>query len=250
MPAVYERDANIANIGQETIGTMTIGELQITFIRKDVKNVHLTVHPPDGRITLVAPSTTRFDVARAYAISKLRWIRQQQQQLLAQARESPRECIERETHFLWGRRYLLKVRQANARPRIDLDHGNLTLTVRPNTEQAKRAEIIHNWHKSLLHDSIPPLIAKWEEILGVQVHKYFLQRMKTRWGSCHHAACHIRLNTELVKKPKHLLEYVIVHEMIHLIEPTHNSTFVALLSEHYPAWREARAELNELPVSG
>jgi predicted metal-dependent hydrolase len=132
---------------------------------------------------------------------------------------------------------------------VALDHKRITLTVRPGSTEAKRAEVIHEWHKSLLHQAIPPLIERWEAKLGVRVAGYFLQRMKTRWGGCNHRARHIRLNTELVKKPKDLLEYVIVHEMAHLLEPTHNDRFVGILNEHYPSWREARAELNELPLA-
>jgi predicted metal-dependent hydrolase len=123
------------------------------------------------------------------------------------------------------------------------------LTVRPDSDQAKRASVIHEWHKSLLHELIPPLINKWETKLGVQVTAYFLQRMKTKWGSCNYKTGHIRLNTELVKKPKDLIEYVVVHEMLHLIEPTHSERFIALISEHFPAWKELRAELNELPLA-
>ena len=123
------------------------------------------------------------------------------------------------------------------------------LYVRPGSAAGKRAEVIHEWHKSLLHRAVPALIAKWEGTLGVRVAGYFLQRMKTKWGSCNHRAKHLRLNTELVKKPKDLLEYVIVYEMVHLIEPTHSQRFMALLDEHYPTWREARAELNELPLA-
>src|SRR5665648_789974 len=123
-----------------------------------------------------------------------------------------------------------------------------SLTVRPGSTRAKREAVVHDWHKSLLHEAVPELIRKWEPKLGVQVAGYFLQRMKTKWGGCNHRARHIRLNTELVKKPKDLLEYVVVHEMLHLIEPAHSEQFVNLLSKHYPGWREARAELNELPL--
>ena len=137
----------------------------------------------------------------------------------------------------------------DAKPSIIIDHKQITLHVRPGSDAVKRAEVIHNWHKSLLHKQVSPLIRKWEKKLGVIVTSYFLQRMKTKWGSCNHQARHIRLNTELVKKPKNLLEYVIVHEMVHLIEPKHSERFVALLYEHYPAWREARVELNELPLT-
>lgn len=226
-----------------------VGELEIEVTLKAVKNVHLSVHPPGGRVSLVAPTGTRLEVARAFAITKLGWIRAQQSKLQDQAREAPRKFVERETHYLWGRRYLLSVRHEDAKPAVILDHRRITLTVRPGTSATKRAEIIHDWHKSLLHGVLPDLIAQWEKKLGVKVTGYFLQRMKTKWGSCNHRAGHIRLNTELVKKPKDLLEYVLVHEMAHLLQPTHSEHFVALLSEHYPGWREARAELNELPLT-
>lgn len=229
--------------------TIQIGELAIQVTRKAVKNVHLSVHPPDGRVTLVAPTATRLDVARAYAISKLGWIREQQSKLKNQARETPRQYTTRESHFLWGRRYLLTVAHAEAKPSVRLDHKRITLTVRPGSSAEKRAEVMSQWHKSLLHEVVPALIAKWEATLGVEVKRYFLQRMKTRWGGCNHRAGHIRLNTELVKKPKDLLEYIVVHEMAHLLEPTHSERFTALLDRHYPTWREARAELNDLPLS-
>lgn len=229
--------------------TIQIGELAIQVTRKGIKNVHLSVHPPDGRVTLVAPTATRLDVARAYAISKLGWIRAQQTKLSEQARETPRQYVTRESHYLWGRRYLLTVAYADAKPCVRLDHKRITLTVRPNSSIEKRAEVMHEWQKSLLHEVVPALITKWEAKLGVQVQRYFLQRMKTRWGGCNHRSGHIRLNTELVKKPKDLLEYVVVHEMAHLLEPTHNERFTALLDRHYSTWREARAELNELPLS-
>ena len=226
-----------------------LGEVTIFVTRKDIKNVHLSVYPPDGRVTLVAPSATRLEVARAYAISKLGWIREQQNKLRHQARESPRQLVERESHYLWGRRHLLSVVERETKPFVSLDHKRITLTVRPGSDQAKRRQVIHEWQKSLLHEIVPPLVTKWERKLKVKVSKYFLQRMKTKWGSCNHRAGHIRLNTELVKKPKDLLEYVIVHEMAHLLEPTHSDRFVAILQEHYPTWREARAELNELPLA-
>jgi len=229
---------------------IVLGALRISLVRKRVKNVHLTVHPPEGRVTLVAPANTRPEVARAYAISKLAWIRQQQAALKAQARETPRQFRERESHELWGRRHLMTVQVADAKPCVKLDHKRITLTVRPGHDLAKRAEVMHAWHKSLLHGLVPQLIAKWEPKLGVQVSGYFLQRMKTKWGSCNHRAGHIRLNTELVKKPKDLVEYVVVHEMLHLLEPTHNDRFVALLDRHWPQWREARKELNALPLGG
>ena len=228
--------------------TIQLGDIAIAVTRKDIRHVHLSVHPPSGRVTLVAPKGTRPEVVRAYAVSKLGRIRDQQARLLGQKRETPRQFVERESHYLWGRRYLLFVREEEAKPSVRLTHRSITLTVRPGSSSAKRAAVMHEWHKSLLHDAVPELIRRWESKLGVEVAGYFLQRMKTKWGGCNHRARNIRLNTELVKKPKDLLEYVVVHEMLHLIEPTHSERFVTLLSKHYPTWREARAELNELPL--
>jgi hypothetical protein len=227
-----------------------LGDISIAVTRKDIKNVHLSVHPPAGRVTLAAPLGTRLEVARAYAISKLGWIREQQAKLRGQAREAPREFVGRESHYVWGRRHLLTVVYRECKPCVTLDHRRMTLAVRPEASADKRAEVIHAWHKALLHGTVPGLIAEWEPKIGVKVNGYFLQRMKTKWGSCNHRAGSIRLNTELVKKPKDLLEYVVVHEMIHLLEPTHSERFQRLMAKHYPGWREARAELNELPVAG
>jgi predicted metal-dependent hydrolase len=228
--------------------TIHIGEIVVALTRKDVMHVHLSVHPPSGRVTLVAPKGTRPEVARAYAVSKVGWIRDQQAKLREQARETPREYVERESHYLWGRRYLLSVREEEAKPAIRLGHRNITLTVRPGSSRATREAVVHEWHKSLLHEAVRELIRRWEPKLGVEVAQYFLQRMKTKWGGCNPRARNIRLNTELVKKPKDLLEYVVVHEMLHLLEPTHSDRFMTLMSNHYPPWREARAELNELPL--
>ena len=229
--------------------TIQIGEFSIVFTCKDVKNAHLSVHPPSGRVTLVAPRGTRSEVARAFAISRLGWIRDQQTRLQGQARETARQFVERESHYLWGRRYLLTVREEDARPSIRLSHRTMTLTLRPGSSGTKRAEVMHEWHKSLLHDAIRELITSWEPRLGVRVAGHFVQRMKTKWGSCNSRSRTIRLNTELVKKPKNLLEYVVVHEMLHLLEPSHSERFVALMNKHYPSWREARAELNDLPLA-
>jgi len=229
--------------------TIQLGEVSIVLTRKAIKNVHLSVHPPDGRVTMAAPAATRLEVARAYAISKLGWIRAQQQKLANQARETPRQFVGRESHYLWGRRYLMTVVYRDAKPSVKLDHKRITLSVRPGSGLEKRAEVMHEWHKVLLHKVAYRLIHKWEARLKVEVADYFLQRMKTKWGSCNQQTGYIRLNTELVKKPKYLLEYVIVHEMTHLLEPTHSERFIAVLDTHYPTWREARAELNELPLA-
>ncbi len=226
-----------------------LGDIAISVTRKDVKNVHLSVHPPDGRVTLVAPTSTRLDVARAYAITRIGWIRQQRDRFAKQAREAPRQYRGRETHFLWGRRHLLKVTERDAKPNVKVDHRTLHLQVRPETSRDERARILHQWHLELLHAAVPTLIQKWERRIGVELRGYFLQKMKTKWGSCNPECKTIRLNTELVKKPRDMLEYVIVHEMLHLIEHKHTPAFFRLLDRYFPNWSAVRAELNELPLS-
>jgi predicted metal-dependent hydrolase len=225
-----------------------LGDIRIQVTRKAVKNVHLSVHPPNGEVTLVAPNSTRLEVARAYAITKLPWIRNQQAKLQQQAREEPRQFVTRESLYLWGQRYLLEVEEKETRPSVTWDHTRILLTVRPGSDHGKRAEVIHHWHKQLLHKAIPPLIQKWERRLGVNVNGYFLQKMKTKWGSCNHRVGNIRLNTELVKKPREMLDYIVLHEMVHLIEPNHSERFTSILDEHYPNWRTTRDELNALPL--
>ncbi|MBL7785960.1 MAG: M48 family metallopeptidase [Chitinophagales bacterium] len=225
-----------------------LGNIAIEVTRKAVKNIHLSVHPPDGRVSLVAPTHVRLEVARAYAISKLSWIQQQQEKLINQERETPREYVTRESHYLWGRRYLLNVINSNEAAHIELGHQDINLYIKANSTKEKKAAVLYEWQKNLLRAFIKKIVAKWEPILGVKINAFFVQKMKTRWGSCNYQAKNIRLNTELVKKPKDLVEYVIVHELLHLIEPTHNDRFVALMSKFYPTWREARAELNELPL--
>lgn len=226
-----------------------IGEISIAMSCREVKNVHLAVHPPHGRVTLVAPIGTRLDVARAYAASRLGWIRAQQAKLRAQAREAPRQYVSRESHYLWGRRHLLEVLERDGKPGVVASHRKIILTVRPGSSAGQRARVFLDWQKSLMHVAVRALIGKWEGVLGVTVASYKLQRMKTRWGSCNPERRTLRLNSELAKKPKDLLEYVIVHEMIHFFESTHSERFIALLTAHYPSWREARKELNELPIS-
>lgn len=227
---------------------ITLGDIKIALTRKRVKHVHLSVHPPNGRVTMVVPQATRLAAARAYAISKLRWIRSQREQLRNQPRELPRAFVTRESHYLWGRRYLLTVQEKDTKPSVVAKNRRLIMTVRPGASASKRAEVMHEWHKLLLHEAVKPLLGKWEARIGVKASAYFLQRMKTKWGACNARARNIRLNTELVKKPRDLLEYVIVHELMHLIESKHSDRFMALMDRHYPHWREARAELNALPL--
>ena len=229
--------------------TIELGEITVDVIRKDIKNIHLSVYQPTGRVRISATSHLNLNTIRAFAISKLAWIKQQQKKFQEQERETPREYLERESHYIWGKRYLMQVREADRSPGVELGHNTITLTVRPGASETKRKEIVDEWYRKELRKKAEPLIRKWEGIIGVKVSRFFVRKMKTRWGSCNPDANTIRLNTDLAKKPVECLEYIVVHELVHILEPTHNSRFVGLMDEFMPKWRFFRDRLNELPVS-
>jgi len=185
---------------------------------------------------------------RTFAISKLGWIKQQQKRLREQDRETPREYLDRESHYVWGTRYLLKVVEWDGVPAVELKHRRIHLRVRPGSSFEKRRDLIEEWYRGQVKQAVPELIAKWEPRLRVKVNRFFVQKMRTKWGSCSPIAKNIRLNTELAKKPLECLEYIIVHEMIHLLEPTHNSRFITLMEQFMSNWKFYRTELNRLPV--
>ena len=228
---------------------LELGALSIDVEFKDIKNVHLSVYPPTGRVRISAPSKMNLDTVRVYAISKLDWIKQQQKKLREQERESKREYLDRESHYVWGERYLLEIIEQDAPPSVELTRSHLSLKVRRGASEEKRQATVESWYRDELKSAASPLIEKWERRLGVKVAKLYVQRMKTKWGGCNSAKGHIRLNTELVKKPPECLEYIVVHEMIHLVEPTHNERFMALMEEHLPRWQHYRDMLNRLPVA-
>jgi predicted metal-dependent hydrolase len=188
------------------------------------------------------------DTVRVFAISKLRWIRQQRRKLEAQEREAPRENIDRESHYVWGQRYLLAVEVVNAPPEVRLAARKMLMRVRPGADIGRKKALLAQWYRDQIKAAVPGLIAKWAPVLGVRVDGFFVQQMKTKWGSCNPDKRRIRLNTELAKKPRECLEYIVVHEMAHLREPTHNERFVGLMDEVLPQWRYRRRELNRLPV--
>jgi predicted metal-dependent hydrolase len=228
---------------------LKLGDITVDVAFKDIRNVHLSVHPPTGRVRISAPSWMSLDNIRVFAISKLGWIKKQQDQLRAQEREPPREYLERESHYVWGKRYLLTVTHEHRAPCIELEHSRIRLRVRPGTDEKRRQSLMDGWYREQVKEAVPPLIAKWQPLIGVRVNRFFVQRMKTRWGSCNPDAGTIRLNTELAKKPPECLEYIVVHEMLHLLEPTHNARFRTLLDRFMPKWQFHRDQLNRLPVS-
>jgi predicted metal-dependent hydrolase len=225
-----------------------IGGITVDVVFKNIKNVHLSVHPPTGRVRISAPARTNLDTLRVYAISKIDWIKKHQRKFQEQERETRREYLERESHYVWGRRYLLKVQEENRTPSVELKHNQMILTVRPGTGRKKREAVVTAWYRDLLRDAVIPLISKWEPVLGVKVDQIIVRRMKTRWGSCTTGRRTIRLNTELAKKSRECLEYVLVHEMVHLLEPTHNANFISLTDQFMPHWRHLRDELNRAPL--
>ena len=230
------------------VDRITIGDISVDVVFKNIKNVHLSVHPPTGTVRVSAPKRVGMETLRVYLISKLDWIRRNQKKIQVQERETPREYLERESHYVWGRRYLLRIVERDQAPSVEMDHQRLLLTVRPGAGIDKRRDVMDQWYRDQLKKAALPLIAKWEPIMGVRVARLHVQRMKTKWGSCNHAARSIRLNTELAKKPPELLEYIVVHEMAHLMEPTHNERFTDLMDRFLPNWKHRRDQLNQLPV--
>lgn len=235
--------SNSMNIRQIDVGGITV---DVVF--KDIKNIHLSVHPPTGRVRIAAPTRMKLDTIRVYAISKINWIKKHQRKFRAQERETRREYLDRESHYVWGKRYLLKVMEANRVPTVERKHNQLVLTVRPGSEMAKREAVITAWYRDQIRKAVTPLISKWEPVLGVRVGQVMVRRMKTRWGSCTSLKRLIRLNTEMAKKPRECLEYVLVHEMVHLLEPSHNEKFIVMMDEFMPQWRHVRDELNRAPL--
>jgi len=188
------------------------------------------------------------NTVRVFAIAKLPWIKKQQRKLREQERETLREYIDRESHYVWGQRFLLKVIEADRPASVELGHGRMILRVRRGADKAKRKAIVEEWHREQLRKAVPPLIEKWERLMGIRVKRFFVQRMKTKWGSCNDRAGPIRVNTDLARKPKECLEYIVVHEMVYLLEPTHNARFMALMDQFMPKWQSHRHVLNRLPV--
>jgi predicted metal-dependent hydrolase len=225
-----------------------VGGIPVDVTFKKIKNVHLSVHPPTGRVSISAPKWMGIDAIRVFAVSKINWIKKQQKKLREQERETHREYIDRESHYVWGKRYLLKVNEENRAPSVELKHDQMVLTVRPGAETEKREAVVSAWYRDQIKAAMLPLIAKWEPILGVKAENVYVRRMKTRWGSCTPRRRSIRLNSELAKKPRECLEYVVVHELVHLLEPSHNQKFVALMDKFMPQWRQLRDELNRAPL--
>ena len=228
--------------------TIELGNICIDVVKKDIKNIHLSVLPPLGKVRVSAPSKMNLDTIRVFTISKLRWIRKQQQQFAEQKREAPRQYVSGESHYHKGKRYLLKVVEKKGKQEVKKRYNRLELYVRPNSICESRARVVESWYRSELTENIDFFIQKWEDKIGVSCSVFKIRKMKTLWGSCNDVKNVITLNLELSKKPLECLEYIVVHELIHLIERSHNHKFVGLMDRHMSDWRSRRDLLNKLPV--
>jgi len=229
---------------------ITISNIKIDLVHKEIKNIHLAVYPPTGRVRISAPFKVNEDTIRLFAISKLGWIKRNQRKFEKQERQTKREFKNRESHYYNGKRYLLNIIEHDFPPKVTLQSKTyINMFVRKGTTIAKRNEVMNEWYREQLKKKIPVLIEKWEKKIGIKVKDWGVKLMKTKWGSCNNKERRIWLNLELAKKPVHCLEYIIVHEMVHLFERHHNERFLYYLDRFFPNWKKIKNELNRFPVS-
>ena len=224
-----------------------VSGIDVDVIKKDIKNIHLAVYPPTGRVRLSSPLEMKRESLRLFVISKLGWIKKHIRNMNSQIREPERQYIQGESHWVEGQRYLLNIIEKEAAPKVTIRNKKyIDLYVRPGSDKAKKEEVMREWYRDRMKAQIPDLISKWEDKLDVEVKDWGVKLMKTKWGSCSIDNQRIWLNLELAKKPKHCLDYVVLHEMVHLKERHHNDRFKALLDKHMPGWQSVREELNEV----
>ena len=227
-----------------------IGELEIEIVRKDIKNIHLAVYPPHGKVRLAYPKDVNENTIRLYAISKLSWIKKQQRKFVQQDRLTSRNYLDRETHYLFGKKYLLKVIVENKPAQVTIKRKTvIELSVRPGSTKEQKQKVLEDYYREELKERITVLLDKWQKKTGIKVNDFGVKKMKTKWGTCNREAKRIWLNLELAKKPIQCLEYIIVHEMVHILERHHNDRFQHLLKQYMPKWKHLKQELNNLPVS-
>lgn len=231
------------------VQTIDLGEITAEVVQKAIKNIHLSVYPPSGRVKIAAPLRMDLETIRIFAISKLGWIKRQQTKLRNQEREAPREYVSSESHYYLGKRYLLKVVEREGKPLVTIKHDKLILQVKPGTITEQRQVLLQEWYREQLKALVPTYVSKWEKIMGVEVAEFGIKKMRTKWGTCNIEAKRIWINLELAKKPLECLEYIVVHEMVHLLERSHNARFMAYMNQFLPNWKSLKEELNRLPVS-
>jgi len=225
-----------------------VSGIPVEVVRKAIKNLHIGVYPPDGRVRVAAPARMSIEAIRLAVIGKLSWIRKHQEKFANQERQSPREYVTGETHYYHGKRYRLDIQPHVGRPKVVRHHGTLEMWVALESSVDQREVLLYHWYRKQMKEKLPELLAKWEQIIGVQVSGWGVKRMKTKWGTCNITARRIWLNLELIKKPVHCQEYIIVHELVHLLERLHNDRFTALMDQYMPLWWQYRQELNRAPL--
>ncbi|MBY4209099.1 M48 family metallopeptidase [Rhodococcus fascians] len=223
---------------------LTVRGIEVNIVYKDIKNLHIGVYPPLGRVRVAAPERFDDDKVRLAVIQRLGWIKRQQAELQAAPRQSEREMTTGESHYVWGVRKRLKVVERAGRTHLELDGERLVLYVPAGTEADKRRDHLEQWYREQLRQALPGFVNSWEGKLGVNVPKWSIRRMKTKWGSCNRETHHIWFNIELSKKHPDCLEYIVVHEMMHYFERNHGMKFAALMDQHLPDWRSRRDQLN------
>lgn len=228
---------------------ITVNKIPVEVEWKDIKNIHLTVYPPYARVHISAPLSMPHDSVRMYIVTKLEWIHKRIEMIQNQSRQTDREFVSGENHYFKGIRYRLNVVYQQAPPSVSLNGTqHINLFVREGATTEKRAEIMREWYRTELKSTLQPIIEKWEQILQVKPLHWEVKQMKTMWGSCNHKTQRLIFNLELIKKPPHCIEYIVAHEMTHLIERLHNARFAAILDAHIPNWRILKDELNEFVV--
>jgi predicted metal-dependent hydrolase len=228
---------------------LRVAGIDVDVVYKQIKNLHIGVYPPMGRVRVAAPETLGDEQVRLAVVRRLPWIKRQREQLQAVDRQSIREMVTGESHFVWGSRQRLKVIERPGRPHIEIDGDRLLLYVPQGTSIGERRELLDRWYRGQLRHAIPGVIAKWESKMGVHVPMWSIRRMKTKWGSCNRETGHIWFNIELAKKHPDCLEYIVVHEMTHALERGHGERFVNLIDQHLPTWRSLREQLNAAPLA-
>lgn len=229
---------------------ITIGNIDIDLIRKNIKNIHLSVYPPDGRVRLAVPERMNDEAVRLFAVSKLAWITKQRKKFSEQDRQTVRKFVSGESHYYFGTRYLLNVVETTGKQHIELRTNKyIDLYVRPESTVEKREKIMYDWYRQSLKKIIPAYIKKWEEIMRVTVNDWGVKLMKTKWGTCNVKDKRIWINLELAKKNPRCLEYIIVHEMVHLLERHHNEKYKAYMDKFLPNWKSIKDELNSFQRS-
>ena len=221
---------------------LEIDGISIEILRKPIKNIHLRIYPPDGQIKVSAPLRLSMKLIKNQLETKLSWIRSQRARLQAIPVAAPLILESGETHYFLGKGYTLAVQEEHAM-KVSLDGDFMRLFIKPNLPLESKEFVLQNWYKQQMKEQLPALITKWEPIIGVKVAALTIKTMKTRWGSCNVQKARISLNLNLIKKPLACLEYVLVHEMVHLLEASHNKRFHAFMDQFLPHWRDIQKQL-------